>query len=114
VKICHIVSINTKQVEKVLNVKVNAASFQKMPYEYNVFLLPTPSKRPPKCQTMAYMPNKIFSCQTDFEKAKFMEFGIKNDRLATLIAWSRLPVVANDFQCYACFSHERQIVAGPF
>jgi len=38
------------------------------------------------------MPNTIFSCQTTFKKAKFLEFGLKNANLATLlcsnsIAW---------------------------
>jgi len=33
---------------------------------------------------MTYMPNTIFSCQTTFEKAKFLEFGLKNVNLATL------------------------------
>jgi len=37
-----------------------------------------------KCQTMTYMPNTTFSCQTT--KAKFQEFGLKNANLATLVA----------------------------
>jgi len=32
------------------------------------------------------MPNTIFSCQTTFEKAKFLKFGLKNSNLATLLA----------------------------
>jgi len=39
------------------------------------------------CQTMTYMPNIIFSCQTTSKKAKFLEFGLKNANLATLLAF---------------------------
>jgi len=31
------------------------------------------------------MPNTIFSCQTTLKKAKFLEFGLKNANLATLV-----------------------------
>jgi len=50
------------------------------------FFMPTPSKKAKKCQTMTYMPNTIFSCQTTSKKAKFLEFGPKNANLATLLA----------------------------
>jgi len=39
--------------------------------------MPTPSEKAKKCQTMTYMPNTIFSCQTTFKKAKFLEFDLK-------------------------------------
>jgi len=42
------------------------------------FFMPTPSKRPNNCQTMTCMPNH-------FQKAKFLEFDLKNANLATLI-----------------------------
>jgi len=32
---------------------------------------------------MAYMTNIIFSCQTTFKKAIFLEIGLKNANLAT-------------------------------
>jgi len=48
------------------------------------FFMPTPTKKAKKCQTMTYMPNTIFSCQAIFEKAKYLEFGLKNVDLATL------------------------------
>jgi len=48
------------------------------------FFMPTPSKKAKKCQTMTYIPNTIFSCQTTLKKAKFLEFGLKNSNLATL------------------------------
>jgi len=51
--------------------------------------MPTPSKKAKKCQTMAYMPNAIFSCQTTFKKTKYLEFGLKNANLATLRTSSR-------------------------
>jgi len=35
---------------------------------------------------MTYMPNTIFSCQTTFKNTKFLEFGLKNANLATLLA----------------------------
>jgi len=39
---------------------------------------------------MTYMPNTIFSCQTTFKKAKFLEFGLKNANLATLVQSGRI------------------------
>ena len=49
------------------------------------FFMPTPSKKAKKCQTMTYMPNAIFACKTTLKKAKFLEFGLKNANLATLL-----------------------------
>jgi len=34
---------------------------------------------------MTYMPNTIFSCQTTLKKATFLELGLKNTNLATLV-----------------------------
>jgi len=34
---------------------------------------------------MTYMPKTIFSCQTTSKKATFLEFGLKNANLATLV-----------------------------
>ena len=42
-------------------------------------------KKDQKCQSITYMPNTIFSCQTTLKKAKFLEFGLKNANLATLL-----------------------------
>ena len=69
--------------------------------------MPTPSEKAKKCQTMTYMPNTIFSCQTTFKKAKFLEFDLKkNANLAALalkllrseipsgIWWAKLRTVA--------------------
>jgi len=47
--------------------------------------MPTPSKKAKKWQTMTYMPNTIFSCQTTLKKAKLLEFGLKNANLETLV-----------------------------
>jgi len=40
-------------------------------------------------QTMTYIPNTIFSCQTTLKKAKFLQFGLKNANLATLVQQRR-------------------------
>jgi len=50
--------------------------------------MPTPLKKAQKCQAMTYMPNTIFSCQTTFKKAKFLEFSLKNANLAAL-TWTK-------------------------
>jgi len=34
---------------------------------------------------MTYMSNTIFSCQTTLNKDKFLEFGLENANLATLL-----------------------------
>jgi len=47
-------------------------------------------KNAKKCQTMTYMPNTIISCQTTLKKAKFLDFGIKNANLATLLGSASL------------------------
>jgi len=53
--------------------------------------MPTPSKKAKKCQTMTYMPNTIFSCQTTFKKAKFPNFGLTHANLATLFGTPNFP-----------------------
>jgi len=57
--------------EKALNSKPTRATEQTMSFHANT------TKKAKKCQTMTYMPNTIFSCQTTLKKAKFQEFGLK-------------------------------------
>jgi len=40
------------------------------------------------CQTLTYMPNGFFSCQTTLNQAKFLELGFKNANLVTLVSSS--------------------------
>jgi len=51
------------------------------------FFMPTPSKKAkemPNYDVHAKQLYTMFSCQTTLKKAKFMEFGLKSDGLATL------------------------------
>jgi len=51
------------------------------------------------------MTNTIFSCQTTLKKAKFLEFGLKNANLATLILW---PQMRATFHNYGRLLHHTQ------
>jgi len=59
--------------------------------------MPTPPKIAKKCQTMMYMPNSIFSCQTTLKKAKFLEFGLQNVNTATLLSTPKRAETSVDF-----------------
>jgi len=41
----------------------------------NIFSAISLKKAKKACRTMTHMPNSIFSCQTTFEKTKFLGFG---------------------------------------
>jgi len=47
--------------------------------------MPTPSKKAKKMTNYdVHTKHYVFSCQTTFKKAKFMEFGLKNANLSPL------------------------------
>jgi len=53
-----------------------------------------------------HTPSSIFLCQTSLDKAKFLEFGIKNAKLATLIvSWSNFQVSVPRALPFRAFPH---------
>jgi len=54
-------------------------------------------KKAKKCQTITYIPNNIFSCQTTLKKAKFLKLGFKNANLALTTGTNGLPPPVTHF-----------------
>ena len=55
---------------------------------------------------MTFMPNIIFSCQITLKKAKFLEFGLKNANLATLLQSRPRSLAMPWVSLYICFENK--------
>jgi len=61
-----------------------------------------------------HTPSSIFLCQTTLDKAKFLEFGIKNAKLATLIvSWSNFQVSVPRALPFRAFPHRNHVTIYP-
>ena len=86
------------------------------------FFMPTHQKRPKIRQTMTYMPNSIFSCQTNLEKAKFLELKCQHGNPGGVVwtyghGWSNMditwasPLHHREQWCHSqCFSARSSVL----